>query len=94
MAKHSWLLIAAWLFATAAFATDQKPVQTPPKVDPELLEFLGSWQGSDDVWVDPMTFARIDPGKLADDKTRQEGKPTPPVKVPPPKHAGDWEQST
>lgn len=81
------------LLAISVFAADQKPVQPPPKVDPELLEFLGSWQGSDGMWVDPMTFARIDPGKLADDKTRPEGKPMPAVKQPPPKQAGDWEQS-
>jgi len=91
--KHCWLLMAALLFATPAFAADQNPVQPPPKVDPELLEFLGSWQGSDGAWVDPMTFARIDPGKLAEDQMPHEGKPTPPVKEPPPTHAGDWEQS-
>lgn len=81
------------LFAIPVFAAHQKPVQPPTKVDPELLEFLGSWQSSDGAWVDPMTFARIDPGKLADGQTRQEGKPAPAVKEPPPKYAGGWEQS-
>ncbi|MDE2091297.1 MAG: hypothetical protein KGJ08_05300 [Gammaproteobacteria bacterium] len=92
MDKKAWLLTTALLMITPAFAADQKPVM-PPQADPELLEFLGSWQSSDGAWVDPMTFARIDPSKLAEDKVRHEGKPMPPVKEPPPNHAGDWEQS-
>jgi len=86
--KHYWLLMAALLFATSVFAADQKPVQPPPKADPELLEFLGTWQGSDGTWVDPMAFARIDPGKLTENRTTHEGKSTPPAKEPPPNQNG------
>lgn len=80
--------MAALLFTTPAFAADQKTVQPPPKVDPELLEYLGSWEGSDGAWIDPMTFARIDPSKLTQDKTRQEGKAPAPAKQPPPNQDG------
>jgi len=85
--------MTALLFTIPVFAADQKPVPPPPKVDPSLLEFLGSWQGSDGVWVDPMTFARIDPGKLAEEEARRDGKPLPPAKEPPPNQASDREQS-
>lgn len=42
--------------------------------DPELMEFLADWQGADGRWVDPMTFARIDPAKVAADEARRHGK--------------------
>jgi len=93
MVKQGWLVMTALLLAIPVFAADQKPVAPPPKADPALLEFLGSWRGSDGEWLDPMTFARIDPGKLAEEKARREGKPPVPAKQPPPKQAGDREQS-
>ena len=93
MVKHGWLVPAVLLVAFPVFAAEQKPAPAPPKADPELLEFLGSWQGSDGKWVDPMTFARIDPGKLAADKARHASKtPPPPAKQPPANQAG-WAQS-
>ncbi len=92
MVKQGWLMTAL-LFAIPVFAADQKPVAPPPKADPALLEFLGSWRGSDGAWLDPMTFARIDPGKLAEEKAPRGGKPPVPAKQPPSKQAGDREQS-
>jgi hypothetical protein len=93
VAKRGWLLIIVLLVSNPGLAAEQKKPVKPSKPDPALLEFLGSWQGSDGSWVDPMTFARIDPGKLAADKNHHEGKPLPAAKEPPPRHADDWEQS-
>ena len=53
---------------------------TPSKgkaVDPELLEFLADWQGADGNWVDPMTFARIDPAKVKAHAPRNAPVPAP-----------------
>ena len=80
MAKFSALFLAALLGGAAAFASAPKTAAPPPKADPALLEFLGSWQTSDGKWVDPMTFARIDPDKLAAEHARHTGKPLPPSK--------------
>ena len=80
MAKSAALLLAALLCGGAAYAKTPKPAAPPPKADPALLEFLGSWQASDGTWVDPMTFATIDPDKLAAEHARHTGKPLPPSK--------------
>ncbi|MDE2070091.1 MAG: hypothetical protein KGJ04_02350 [Gammaproteobacteria bacterium] len=81
MAKSAALLLAALLCGSVAYAKTPKPAASPPpKADPALLEFLGSWQASDGTWVDPMTFARIDPDKLAAEHARHTGKPVPPSK--------------
>jgi hypothetical protein len=91
--RQLWLAIAILLCAAPVFAGEQKTVPPQPKVDPALLEFIGAWQASDGEWVDPMTFARIDPGKLTEEKARREGKTIPPAKQPPPNLAGALEQS-
>jgi len=80
MAKFPTLLVAVLLLIAPAFAATQRTPTPPPKADPALLEFLGSWQTSDGKWVDPMTFARIDPNKLAAEHARHTGKPLPPPK--------------
>ena len=81
MVKHAWLIVTALVLTIPAFAGNPKSASPlPPKVDPALLEFIGSWQASDGQWVDPMTFARIDPSKLAEEKARREGKALPPAK--------------
>lgn len=83
MAKFAVLYLAALLAGAAAFAGPAKtaaPAAPPPKADPALLEFLGSWQGSDGKWVDPMTFARIDPARLVAEHARRTGKPLTPPK--------------
>lgn len=81
MVKHACWLTVALLLIAPAFAGNEKPATPPPpKADPALLEFLGSWQASDGQWVDPMTFARIDPAKLAAEHARREGKPLPSAK--------------
>lgn len=80
MAKSAAFLLAALLCGSAAYAKTPKPTAPPPKADPALLEFLGSWQASDGTWVDPMTFARIDPDKLAAEHASRNGKPVPPSK--------------
>ena len=81
MAKFSALSLAALLCSAAAFAgTAKTAVPPPPKADPALLEFLGSWQSSDGKWVDPMTFARVDPARQAAEHARHTGKPLTPPK--------------
>lgn len=77
MVKFAWLVPAFMLAAAPALAvnrTPPKPPVTVQKPDPALLEFLGTWQSPDGRWVDPMTFARIDPDKTQQDKNRREGK--------------------
>lgn len=90
MARYSWLLVTALLFTVSAFAANPKPATpAPTKVDPALLEFLGSWQASDGQWVDPMAFAHVDPSKLAQEKVRPEEQTSPPVKQAPPNLASE-----
>ncbi|MDE2234456.1 MAG: hypothetical protein KGL13_01885 [Gammaproteobacteria bacterium] len=83
MAKSVWMLMLGLLWAAGVYAADHKPAAPVPKVDPELLEFLGSWQGSDGGGVDPMMFARIDPKNISRNKTQKPAKPVPSVKQPP-----------
>ncbi|HEX4301077.1 MAG TPA: hypothetical protein VH327_09415 [Gammaproteobacteria bacterium] len=45
--------------------------------DAKVLDFMADWQGDDGRWVDPMTFARIDPAKVKADDARRHGKPMP-----------------
>lgn len=47
----------------------------------DLLDFLADWQGDDGQWVDPMTFERIDPSKVASAKPPHQAKP--PAAPPP-----------
>lgn len=54
-------------------ASTRAPVATVP-TDADALEFLADWQGDDGQWVDPMTFTRIDPTKVAADDSRRHGK--------------------
>jgi len=68
MGKFS-LLAAALILANLPFMAIGKSAvkHTKPaahRPDPALLEFLGTWESSDGQWVDPMTFARINPGKV------------------------------
>ncbi len=86
--KSAWLAAMVSWFVLSAFAADHRPMPPPRKVDMALLEFIGTWQTSDGRSVDPMTFARIDPGKLAAEKARREGKPLP-GKTPPPGNYSD-----
>lgn len=73
------LLRAALLLGLSCAAlpllADAPKTSTPAAgPDPELMEFLADWQGADGRWVDPMTFARIDPAKVAADEARRHGK--------------------
>jgi hypothetical protein len=70
-------LLALPLFLASGAPFAAAPAAQPAAVDPELLEFLADWQGADGNWVDPMTFARIDPAKIKADDTRHETSPTP-----------------
>lgn len=63
-------LLALPLFLAAGTPYAAAPAVQPSAVDPELLEFLADWQGADGNWVDPMTFARIDPTKIKVDDGR------------------------
>ncbi|HEX5340693.1 MAG TPA: hypothetical protein VFX47_07405 [Gammaproteobacteria bacterium] len=93
MVKISWLVLVLMLLTVPAFAVD-KPVQkqlpqADQKPDPALLEFLGTWESPDGSWVDPMTFARIDPDKTRQDKTRRDGKLPSAADKPASKHSDD-----
>lgn len=70
-------LLALPLFLAAGAPYAAAPSAKSAAVDPELLEFLADWQGADGNWVDPMTFARIDPAKIKADDTRHESTPVP-----------------
>jgi hypothetical protein len=75
--KFAWLVPALALATAPALAANKAPPKHHPaaqKPDPALLEFLGTWESRDGRWVDPMTFARIDPDKTQQDKARQDGK--------------------
>lgn len=68
MGKYS-RLIAVLLLANLPLVAIGKSTARHPKPrvhqpDPALLEFLGTWESPDGHWVDPMTFARINPAKL------------------------------
>lgn len=52
--RAEWML-AAWLAAMAA---------APP--DPELLEFLGTFETADGEWVDPLALAELDEDAIDD----------------------------
>jgi len=73
-------LSLAALAVVPLLAAPPSPVAKPVPVAPDdqLLEFLADWQGADGKWVDPLTFAAIDPAKLSAAKT------APPKKVPAP----------
>jgi hypothetical protein len=76
MAKSVWLLPALMLAAAPVFAAPKavtKPASSARKPDAALLEFLGTWEAKDGHWVDPMTFARIDPDKAVRDQARRQG---------------------
>lgn len=68
------LLLGLSCTALPLLADTPPKTPTPAASDPELLEFLADWQGADGRWVDPMTFARIDPAKVAADEARHHGK--------------------
>jgi hypothetical protein len=61
-------------------ASTPAPAAAVP-TDADALEFLADWQGDDGQWVDPMTFMRIDPAKVAAEDSRRHGKApvTPPA---------------
>ncbi len=69
-------LLALLIPLSCAAGTATAPAPKQAAVDLGLLEFLADWQAPDGSWVDPMTFARIDPAKVV--------KPGKPATVPPP----------
>lgn len=77
MAKLFLLLPALVLAAAPVFAAPNAAAKHPVsarKPDAALLEFLGAWEAKDGRWVDPMTFARINPAKAVLDQARRQGK--------------------
>jgi hypothetical protein len=92
MAKFAWLVPALVLVAAPALAVDKSPPKkhavVAPKPDPALLEFLGTWESPDGRWVDPMTFARIDPDKTRQEKAKQDGKLPPSASKPADRNGG------
>lgn len=73
-----WLALAMLACLWPAYAGNGPQPPAPANPDPALLEFLGSWQGPDGHWVDPMMFAELDPDKLKEQTVPQDGKPLPP----------------
>lgn len=69
-------LLALLIPLSCAAGTATPPASKQAAVDPGLLEFLADWQAPDGSWVDPMTFAHIDPAKVT--------KPRKPATVAPP----------
>ncbi len=69
-------LLPALLAVAPTLLADTAP--KPPAPDSDLLEFMADWQGNDGQWVDPMTFARIDPAKV-EPKTRPPERTTAPA---------------
>ncbi|KPK40950.1 MAG: hypothetical protein AMJ69_00475 [Gammaproteobacteria bacterium SG8_47] len=68
MSGSTWL--ATWpLVITLLVAADAAASEEPPSI--ELLEFLGSWEGDDGQWVDPLDLlATLDE---PDDDGKNEG---------------------
>lgn len=64
------LILANLPFLASAKTAIKHTKPAAHKPDPALLEFLGTWESPDGQWVDPMTFARINP-----DKMPHNGKP-------------------
>lgn len=90
MVKLAWLAPVLMLAALPVLASNKPPAKkpAPKRPDPALLEFLGTWESPDGNWVDPMTFARIDPAKAEQNHVRREGK-SPAATGKPPKDNGD-----
>jgi hypothetical protein len=65
-----------FLFSALPAHADTRPLAPS---DAKVLDFMADWQGDDGQWVDPMTFARIDPAKVKADEARRHGKPLPPA---------------
>ena len=55
-------------------ATSKPASVAAAPTDADALEFLADWQGGDGQWVDPMTFMRIDPAKVAAEDSRRNRK--------------------
>ena len=73
-------VLAAFLsglcFSLPLHAAD-KPAPAPAAAtaaDPALIAFLADWQGKDGQWVDPLTFADIDPAKVKAEEAKRHGK--------------------
>ena len=73
------LLLGLFCTALPLLADTPKTPTPAASTDPELVEFLADWQGADGRWVDPMTFARIDPAKVTDEARRHGKTPVPPA---------------
>lgn len=56
----SLLLAGAAVFAAPPAAVPAAATAVP---DEKTLEFLADWQGADGQFVDPMTFATVNPAK-------------------------------
>ncbi|HSC48561.1 MAG TPA: hypothetical protein VLG68_10795 [Gammaproteobacteria bacterium] len=69
-----WLVV--FTAASLPSYADNAP-KTPAAAlpDPELLEFLVDWQDAAGQWVDPQTFAQIDPVAVAAHDARAHSKP-------------------
>ncbi len=82
MHKPSSRVSLAWLLPLALVAGSLQASDTSvAPADPMVLDFMADWQGSDGQWVDPMTFARIDPAKVRADDAKRHGKTPIPAPV-------------
>lgn len=75
-ARLTAVLLPGLCFALPLHAAG-KPAPVPAvagAADPALIEFLADWQGKDGQWLDPLTFADIDPAKVQTDAAKRHGK--------------------
>jgi len=78
--RQSLLVLFLALAAGPALAKDKPAAPAPAPQDASVLDFMADWQDDSGQWVDPMTFAKIDPAKIKADDAKRHGKtalPTP-----------------
>lgn len=67
------------LLLTTPLHAAANPAPAPLAADSALIEFLADWQGKDGQWVDPLTFADIDPAKVKADADKRRDKSAAPA---------------
>ncbi len=86
MLKRCGLVISLLLAGAAALAAP--PVAVPAAAtavpDEKTLEFLADWQGADGQFVDPMTFATVNPAKTPAKRPLSRKPPLPGSRSAPP----------
>jgi hypothetical protein len=80
--RPSLLVLSLALAAGPVLATDKPaPPASDSKRDAGVIGFMADWQDDSGQWLDPMTFARIDPAKVKADDAKRRGKTSLPPAV-------------